>query len=117
MRLKFDENLPSEIATLFAGAGHDAVTVLDERLGGAIDPDITAVCLIEARVLMTLDADFADIRAYPPQHYPGIVVFRLSRQTRDYLLEIEASLLRELTGASLQGQLWIVEDARIRIRE
>ena len=117
MRFKFDENLPGELAALFAKVGHDAVTVLDEQIGGAKDADIAAVCLGEDRVLVTLDADFADIRAYPPQRYPGIVVFRLSRQSRGYLLEIGASLLRELSSASLQGQLWIVEDARIRIRE
>ena len=117
MRFKFDENLPAEMAALFAGAGHDAVTVLDEQIGGAQDPDIATISLTEGRILMTLDVDFTDIRTYPPQRYPGIVVFRLNRQTRDYLLEIGASLLRELTGASLQGQLWIVEDARIRIRE
>ena len=117
MRFKFDENLPAQLAALFAGSGHDAVTVLDEQIGGAQDPDIAATCLREGRVLVTLDGDFADIRAYPPHHYPGIVVLRLSRQSSDHLLEVGASLLRELDRASLQGQLWIVEDARIRIRE
>ena len=117
MRFKLDENLPGELAALFAGAGHDAATVLDEQLGGAKDPDIAAICLSEGRVLVTLDGDFADIRAYPPQRYPGIVIFRLSIQTRDNLLEVGASLLRELSGTSLQGQLWVVEDARVRIRE
>ena len=117
MRFKFDENLPGEMAALFAQAGQDAVTVLDEEIGGANDPDIAAICLSEGRVLVTLDVDFADIRVYPPQSYPGIVVFRLAKQSRDYLLEIGAGLLRELSAASPQGQLWILEDARIRIRE
>ena len=72
MRFKFDENLPGELAALFAKVGHDAVTVLDEQIGGAKDADIAAVCLGEDRVLVTLDADFADIRAYPPQRYRGL---------------------------------------------
>lgn len=117
MRFKLDENLPSEMTTLFAEAGHDAVTVLDELIGDANDPDIAAICLSESRILVTLDADFSDIRTYPPQLYPGIVVFRLSRQTRDYLMETAASLLHQLSGTSLEGQLWIVEDTRVRIRE
>lgn len=117
MRFNFHENLPGELATLFVEAGHEVVTVLNEQIGGATDPGIAAICLSEGRILVTLDTDFADIRAYPPQGYPGIVVFRLSRQTRDYLLEIGASLLRELSGTSLQGQLWTVEDVRTRIRE
>ena len=116
MRFKLDENLPSEMAELFAEAGHDAVTVFDQQMGGAKDPDLAAICLREDRILMTLDTDFTDVRAYPPQHFPGIVVFRPSRQSRDYLLEIGTGLLLELT-TSLRGQLWIVEDSRIRIRE
>ncbi len=116
MRFKLDENLPNEMAGLFAEAGHDAVTVVDQRMSGAEDSDLAAICLSEGRILMTLDLDFTDVRAYPPQHYPGIVVFRLSRQSRDYLLEIGTGLLLELT-TSLRGQLWIVEDSRIRIRE
>lgn len=116
MRFKLDENLPSEMAEFFAEAGHDAVTVFDQPMGSISDPDLAAICLREGRILMTLDTDFTDVRAYPPQHFPGIVVFRLSRQSRDYLLEIGTSLLLELT-TSLRGQLWIVEDSRIRIRE
>ncbi len=116
MRFKLDENLPSEMAALFAEAGHDAVTILEQQLGGAQDSSIALVCLREGRTLVTLDGDFADIRAYPPQLYPGIVVFRLGKQSRDYLLEIASVLLRDLT-VPLQGQLWIVEDRRIRIRE
>ena len=116
MRFKFDENLPGEMASLFAEVGHDAATVLDEGLAGAKDDEIAAICLSEDRVLVTLDTDFADIRAYPPQHRPGIVVFRVSSHAREHLLEVGSSLLRSLVGASLQGQLWVVEDARIRIR-
>ncbi len=62
MRFKIDENLPFEVATLLSEAGHDATTVLTQRLGGSGDPGIAAVCRAEARALVTLDTDFADIR-------------------------------------------------------
>ena len=75
MRVKLDENLPTELKRLFIDSGHDADTVLDEGMGGASDPEVLAACLAEERVLVTQDADFADIRAYPPRSYPGIVVF------------------------------------------
>ncbi|MDE2780325.1 MAG: DUF5615 family PIN-like protein [Chloroflexota bacterium] len=116
MRFKFDENLPREMATLFANAGHDAVTVLDQQMGGDEDEDIAAVCLNEGRALVTLDLDFSDIRVYPPRRYPGLVVLRVSSQLREDLLQVGVRLLESLT-TSLQGQLWIVEDSRIRIRE
>jgi predicted nuclease of predicted toxin-antitoxin system len=43
MRFKVDENLPVEVADSLRQAGYDTATVI------------------------TLDTDFADIRAYPPE--------------------------------------------------
>ena len=117
MLFKLDENLPGALVGLFAEAGHDAVTVAEQEMTGASDPRIVSVCRSEGRALVTLDMDFADIRTYPPQDYPGLVVFRLSRHGPGRVLGVAAKLLEMLPRASLQGQLWIVEDERIRIRE
>ena len=117
MRLKLDENLPIQLKHLFQESGHDAVTILDEEMGGATDSEVALVCLAEERVLITQDVDFADIRTYPPDEYPGIVVFRLTSQTRDDILEVGAKLIETLAGSFSRGQLWIVEDSRVRIRE
>ena len=114
---KLDENLPRALAGLFAEAGHDAVTVPEQGMAGASDPRIASVCRDEGRVLVTLDMDFADIRNYPPQDYPGLVVLRLSRHGPWRVLAVAARLIEMLPETSLQGQLWIVEDERIRIRE
>ena len=117
MRFKLDENLPLELKRLFTESGHDAVTVLDQGMGGAADSQVASVCFLEERVLLTQDVDFADIRMYPPGQYPGIVVFRLASQTRDDLLEIGAILIEALARSSPERQLWIVEGSRVRIRE
>lgn len=116
MRFKLDENLPVELAALFGEAGHDAVTVGDQDLGGAPDSELAAICMAEGRILVTFDTDFADIRTYPPGEHPGLVVFRLNDQTRDHLLGIAERLLKVLPGATLNGRLWIVEESRIRVR-
>ena len=116
MQFKLDENLPVELANLFGEAGHDAVTVLDQGLGGAGDPDVASACLRERRAIVTLDTDFADIRTYPPHEYAGIVVFRLNSQARDHVLEVATRLIRALPS-ELDGLLWIVEESRIRIRD
>ena len=117
MRFKIDENLPPECAELLAAAGHDASTVPDERLGGSADPQIALVCRREGRALITLDLDFADIRHYPPEEMPGTVVMRLNNQSKPYLLRIFARMIPDLAREPLVGNLWIVEDDRIRIRE
>ena len=117
MRFKLDENLPLQLKGLFAESGHDAVTVLDEAMGGATDTDVASVCLAEERILVPQDKDFADIRTYPPGQYPGIVVIRLASQTRDDLLRIGTNLIETLSNSSPQGQLWIGEGSRLKIRE
>ena len=116
MQFKIDENLPPELADLLAAAGHDASTVPGEGLGGAADPEIAAVCRREGRILITLDLDFADIRFYPPGSLPGAVVMRLDRQDKPNLLRVFSWLIPNL-DPSLLGNLWIVEEDRIRSRE
>lgn len=117
MRFKLDENLPIDLAEMFREAGHDAVTVRDQGLTGARDSDLASVCMREGRAIVSFDTDFADIRTYPPDAHPGLVVFRLESQDRGHVLEIGARLLEALPGTSLSGQLWIVEETRIRVRQ
>jgi predicted nuclease of predicted toxin-antitoxin system len=113
---KIGENLPLEAATLLRGHGLDVATVLEESLGGRPDADIAAVCRAEARALMTLDTDFANIDAYPPADYAGLVVLRLARQDKEHALRVLARLVPHLMNADLAGRLWIVEETRIRER-
>jgi len=115
MRFKVDENLPDEVAALFSLAGYDCVTVCDEGLGGRSDADISAVCRTEDRILVTMDKDFANVRAYPPGDSPGFMVLRLSRQDKPHVLKIVARTLPVLEAAVVSRRLWIVEDDRIRI--
>jgi predicted nuclease of predicted toxin-antitoxin system len=54
--------LHSDAAELLRSAGHDAMTVAQQRLKGRADEEIASVCLQERRVIVTLDLDFADVR-------------------------------------------------------
>ena len=64
MQFKTDENLPLEVTELLRSAGYDAMSVLEQGMGGKSDPYLVDICTEENRVLITLDTDFADIRAY-----------------------------------------------------
>jgi predicted nuclease of predicted toxin-antitoxin system len=117
MRFKVDENLPVEVAQLLRQNGHDAATVLEQRLGGHPDQDIAAVCIAEARCLITLDVDFANLRQYPPANHCGLVVLRLARQDKPTVLDMMRRILPLLSCEPLDRKLWIVEMDRIRIRD
>lgn len=67
MKFKVDENLPLEVAAMLRDAGHDAMTVLEQGLGGHVDASIADVCKREARALVTLDLDFSSVQRTRPR--------------------------------------------------
>ena len=115
-KFKVDENLPTEAANVLRGAGHDAVSVMDQQMGGQPDANVAAVCQQEDRVVVTLDLDFADIRAYPPADYPGIIVLRLARLDKRRVLSVMQRLVALVEQEPLAGKLWIVDESSVRVR-
>jgi len=116
LKLKIDENLPGEGATLLRNAGFEADTVSDENLAGADDSEILRRSQVEGRVLVTLDLDFGNVRAYPPAEHAGIIVLRLKRQDKHKVLAMMSRLASTLPSRTPDGELWIVEADRIRFR-
>ncbi len=116
MQFKIDENLPVEIAELLIQASYDALTVVSQGLQGKPDPTIVDVCVHERRVLVTLDLDFADIRACPPHRYPGFIVLRVKRQNKKHLIQVFQRIVPILGQEQVEGRLWIVEETQVRIR-
>jgi predicted nuclease of predicted toxin-antitoxin system len=117
MKFKIDENLPREVAELLIRAGHDAITAAEQSLGGSGDRELISACSGESRILITLDADFADIRSYPPKLHPGIIVFRLRLQDKPGVLRTAERLVSALALDDPRGRLWIVSETSIRVRE
>ncbi len=115
MNFKVDENLPADVLELLRADGHHAHGVHEEHLSGRSDADIIAAATAEARVLISLDLDFADIRSYPPQRHTGVMILRLHRQDKEAVLRAIRSLLPLLGQEELVGRLWIVSEADVRI--
>lgn len=113
---KIDENLHPDLVPLLHTHGHDAVTVWDQGLRGTPDTNLAEACRAEGRALVTLDLDFADIRAYPPEDYPGLIVLRVARQDRASLLETLAGIIPLLEREPLDKHLWVVDEQSVRIR-
>ncbi|MFO0871100.1 MAG: DUF5615 family PIN-like protein [Pirellulales bacterium] len=117
MKFKIDENLPVEIVTLLRDAGHDALSIHDQRMVGQPDRQVATVCRSENRALVTLDLDFADIRAYPPCDHAGIIVLRPQDQAKPTVVDLIVRLLPCLESEPLAQKLWLVQENRLRIRD
>jgi len=116
IKIKLDENMPTSAVSLCRQKGHDVHTVFDEALNGGMDEKIAESCCKEYRVLITLDTDFSDIRAYPPKDYAGIVLLRPHRQSEPQVIKLLESVLPMFQTEPVHGFLWIVESAGVRIR-
>jgi predicted nuclease of predicted toxin-antitoxin system len=117
LRVKLDENLPTDLRDLIRARGHDAHTVEDEGAKGRPDEFVAALVRDERRILITLDVEFGDLRVYPPKEYAGIVLLRLKRQGKSHLLALAPRILDALETTPIDGRLWVVDDDKIRVRD
>ena len=116
MRFKVDENLHEDVAATLRAEGHDARTVYEEGLRGHSDRDIADVCRRDQRAVVTLDLDFGNIREYPPEDYPGLIVLRVVNQSRPHILWVLSQIFELLEHQPLAGHLWVVSESGVRIR-
>jgi len=117
LRFKLDENIPRRVEPALTRLGHDVETALSEGLAGAPDPTLFAACKAEGRVLVTLDLDFADIRGYPPGSHSGVWVLRPADQAFASVLSLVLAGVRLAAMERTAGQLWVIDEKRVRIRE
>ena len=116
MKIKLDENLPTELVAVLSSGNHDVHTVIDESLTGRSDPTVFEAATREGRILFTQDLDFSDIRAFKPGTHPGIVLIRLRHPSRRM---ITARLQQVLSIQSLES--WtqcfvVISDSKLRVR-
>ncbi len=116
MKFKVDENLPQELVSDLAEAGHDAETVVKEGMAGVPDSHLLAVTQQESRILLTLDKGIADVRVFPPAAFPGIVLFRPNSMGRGEVLRFVRRHLQEVLQLELKGRLVVVTSGGIRFR-
>lgn len=114
-RWKVDENLPPGAAALLGTVGHEACGVVDQRLGGHHDTEVVERFALGGRALVTLDIDFSNIRAQPPEVHAGFVVLRLASQDKARVLAALAALVPLLDRERLEGSLWIIDADRLRV--
>jgi predicted nuclease of predicted toxin-antitoxin system len=117
MKFKLDENMDPRSKGILVQAGHNVIMIQEEGLSGAPDADVIEVARDEGRCFITLDLDFADVLAFPPKQYPGIIVLRHPKPTTKRFLDLVRQLAQILQTESPEKKLWIVEPGRLRVHE
>lgn len=115
IRIKVDEDLPGDFVPILRSAGHDALSVLEQDLGGTSDDSLWPLIQREHRCLFTADKGFADARAHPPGTHAGVVLFRLPRESRSGYLRLVEFLIAEFVLDEAAGAIVVVSPDAIRI--
>lgn len=122
MRLKFfaDHCVSNLIMQSLRDAGYEVLRLGDHIPVDSVDTVVISTAQELDAVLVSLNGDFADIVAYPPARYKGII----SLQVRNHpevipqLLERLKDYLSSHPGMDhYRGKLLVVEVHRIRIRQ
>jgi predicted nuclease of predicted toxin-antitoxin system len=120
LRFFADHCVPSDITTTLRRHGHVVVELRDTIPARSADPVVIAKAQELDSILLSLNGDFADIVAYPPQSFRGILAIQLHNHP-----EVIPQLLERLVlfldhhddVGYFSGKLVIVEPHRIRIRQ
>jgi hypothetical protein len=70
----------------------------------------------ESRVFLTMDKGIANIQAYSPGRFSGLILFRPSQAGRGAVLAFVRKSLPKLLELDLEGHLLVVTETGIRIR-
>jgi len=118
MRFLIDADLPRSTQDLLRRYGHEGIDCRDVGLGSASDARIARYAQDESLCVLTGDADFSDIRAYPPDHYHGLVILHVppNATAAFILLLLEEFLRQQQVVGNVVGKLAIVEPGRVRLR-
>jgi predicted nuclease of predicted toxin-antitoxin system len=122
MALRFlaDHRISNFIIQSLREAKHEVLRLKD--LLPAESPDVAVIANAQEidALFVSLNGDFADIVAYPPKRYKGIVAIQM-RNHSEILPRLMTRLIAFLelypTMDHYRGKLLIVEVDRIRIRE
>jgi predicted nuclease of predicted toxin-antitoxin system len=117
VRLLFDENLSVPLAHW--AMTELAVDALDARaagLSGKTDKEVRRFAIETGRILVTLDADFANLIRFSPAGTPGVIWLRPRPPTEANIRSMLAKWLHKLSEIDLHGRLAVVEEDKLRIR-
>lgn len=117
LRVKVDEDLPEEVAAIFAEAGYAVATVRHQGWGGLLDEELWARIHAEGCWLVTADKEFGDVRKYGPGSHAGVILIRADSESRRSYLELARMAVRSFRLEDFPGCLIVVTPRGIRIRD
>lgn len=116
IRLLLDQNAPYAATALLVRSGVDAVHARDLGLARATDATILAVAAESDRIVVTHDADFAQLLALQGHERPSVVHLRREFETNADFVACVLGTLTAVASDLEAGSIASVDDATVRVR-
>ncbi len=112
LKLLLGENISPQVATALRQSGYDVIHLRDAGLKGCKNSDLIAFAGKTGRCLVTLDADFADVRFHPIGSHNGIIRLRLKFAPSTIIIAALHSLLPKLTHIPMETGVLVGSDGK-----
>jgi predicted nuclease of predicted toxin-antitoxin system len=117
MRLPLDQGLPRSTVRHLQNAGIEAAHVGDRGLATANDAKILDIGRQEARVVVTLDADFHALLALSGVAGPSVIRIRIEGLRAEDLASLPVNVLKVCRDDLMKGAVVSVTENSVRIRQ
>lgn len=115
-RLLLDQGLPRSSAALLSQIGWDVVHVAEIGMSRATDAEVLQRARAEARICVTLDADFHALLAVSGERAPSVIRIRKQGLDAAALAALLRTLLADVGTAFDSGVVVTVTDKSVRTR-
>jgi predicted nuclease of predicted toxin-antitoxin system len=111
-----DEDISPKTSNFLSNLGYDIKHLREVNLKGSRDEEVMRFAKSENRILITMDADFANISIYPLGTHPGIIRIRLRYPTVHKVNQILKGLLSRAEDLKIEGCLVVATSRVFRIK-
>lgn len=97
--------------------GHDVVHLRDRGLQKLPDDEILALALVEQRVILSIDLDFAQLLAVSKRALPSVILFRLGNENYDEINQRLIEVLNNCQQDLATGAIVSVNNETFRVKK
>lgn len=114
VRLYLDQMFRVEMTMALRSGGHDVIRASEAGHDRADDANILSYCILEKRVLVTLDGHFGDWAILPLKIHPGVVRIRIHPPVFEVVVPRLMDFLSNFSEDQLANRLVILGVSRTR---
>jgi predicted nuclease of predicted toxin-antitoxin system len=112
-----DMGVSMKIVSWLREQGHDIFHLHELGMQKAKDSVIFEKAYQEDRIILTMDLDFTDILALTASQFPSVILFRLTDQQADNIIQKIKYIIKQHSNILETGAVISVGDRSIRVRE